>query len=102
MRIAWYWGPYLLSITAHTETEVKSANFQWKLVCYWGLDGQTWSTATDVFAYQSAAEKKIQADFTDKTRMGVKMRYALVCSPTTGTAREQALVTLVLAFQFRS
>ena len=94
------WGPYIESITAHTETEQKTTNFQWKAYTYWGLDGNSWSAATSLFAFQTVAEKKIQADFNDKTRMGLKMRYALVCSPVTGTAREQALVTLALVFQF--
>ncbi len=96
------YGPYLTSITAHVQADARTANFQWKVVSYWSIDGVNWSTASDVFAYVSTGTPSIQAPFTDVAKLGIKMRYALVCKPSSGTAREQAFVTCVLAFEFKT
>ncbi len=96
------WGPHLLAITAHTLLEQKTANFQWRVVLYWSIDGITWSTATGLFANSAAAGQVIHPDFNDKTKLGLRIRLGLACSPATGQAREQGVVTVALAFDFRT
>ena len=96
------WGPHLAAITAHTMLEQKTANFKWKVLLFWSLDGFVWSPATDLFANSSANGQVIQSDFADKTKLGLHIRFALACSPVTGAAKESGIVTVALAFEFRS
>lgn len=96
------WGPHLASITAHTGTEAKTNNFQWKVYLYWSLDGVVWSGPNDLFAWETAAGQKVQTPFADGQKLGLHIRIALVCCPSSGTAREQGLVTLVLACEFKT
>lgn len=98
------WGPHIDAITAHTLLEQKSANFQWRVVIYTSLDGVNWAVGGNLFANSTAttAAGVVQADFTDKTKLGLHIRFSIVCSPTTGTARESGVVTVALAFDFRT
>lgn len=98
------WGPHVQAITAYTLLEQKSANFQWRVVMYTSLDGINWAVGGNLFANSTAttASGVVQADFTDKTKMGLHIRLSIVCSPATGTARESGVVTVALAFDFRT
>ncbi len=96
------YGPYLSSITGHFQTDARTANFQWKLVSYWSIDGVSWSAAADVFAWVTSSTPTIAPPFTDAAKLGIKMRYALVCKPISGTAREQGQVSCALAFEFKT
>ncbi|MBM4366067.1 MAG: hypothetical protein FJ102_07615 [Deltaproteobacteria bacterium] len=97
------WGPHTLTVTPHTKLESKTANFRWKAVLYTSIDGIEWtSTPENLFAYSTATSYVIQPDFTDKSKLGLFIRVALVCSPATGSAIESGVVTLALAFEFRS
>ena len=91
-------------ITAHTLLEQRSANFQWRIVMYTSFDGINWATAGDIFANSTstATSGVVQTEFTDKTKMGQHIRFAAVCSPTTGTARETGVVSVTLMFDFRT
>ena len=98
-----HWGPHTLTITPHTKLESKTTNFRWKAVLYTSIDGINWSAPpADLFAYSTAASYVIQGDFTDKSKLGLFIRVALVCSPATGSAIESGVVTLALAFEFRA
>ncbi len=98
-----HWGPHTLTITPHTKLESKTANFRWKAVLYTSIDGINGSTTPEnLFAYSTATSYVIQTDFTDKSKLGLLIRVALVCSPATGTAIESGVVTLALAFEFRA
>ncbi len=96
------YGPYLSAVTGHLQTEARTAQFQWKLTCQWSLDGVNWSAAADVFTWVTSSTPTITVPFTDAAKMGLKMRYSLACKPMSGTAREQGMVTLALAFEFKS
>lgn len=97
------WGPHLGSITGHTNLQQATANFRWKVVMHTSIDGVVWSApATDIFAWSNTAGYVIQTAFTDATKLGLHIRFALACSPSTGTARESGVVTVALAFEFRS
>ena len=98
------WGPHIQAITPHTLLEQKSANFQWRVVMYTSLDGINWAVAGNLFTASTAttAAGVVQADFTDKTKIGLHIRFSIVCSPVTGTARESGVVTVALAFDFRT
>lgn len=98
------WGPYVQAITPHTLLEQRSPNFQWRLIMYTSYDGITWAVAGDLFANSTAttASGVVQADFTDKTKLGLHIRFAAVCLPTTGTARESGVVSVTLVFDFRT
>ena len=97
------WGPHLVGMTAHTNLEQFTANFKWKLVMMWSFDGITWSApATDIFAWSTTAGQAIQTAFTDTTKLGLHIRFALACAPSTGTALERGTVSVALAFEFKS
>lgn len=97
-----HWGPHTLTITPHTRLELKTANFRWKAVFYYSIDGITWSTSPEsLFAYSNTLGYVIQSDDTDKSKLGLFIRAALACSTVTGTAIESGVVTLALAFEFR-
>lgn len=87
-------GPYLAAMTAHTRTQSKSANAQWKVSFYWSVDGKTWNpaTPTDVFAAVAADGQAIQAAFTDATKFGIQLRFVYAVRASTGTAVESVNV----------
>lgn len=96
------WGPHLFGITAHSYLDQFSTNFRWKIVFYWSFDGINWSSAIDLFAWNSTGSGVIHAAYIDATKLGLHMRYAVVCSPATGTNREWGTVSVALAFDFKS
>lgn len=96
------WGPHLVGITAHTNPEQFSTLFRWKLVMYWSMDAISWSSPVDVFAGAGTAGQVIQTAFTDATKFGLHIRFALACYPSSGTNREWGTTTVVLAFEFKS
>jgi hypothetical protein len=69
---------------------------------FWSLDGYAWSSPVDIFGNSSTGGPVINTDFTDKTRLGLHIRFALACSPVTGVAKETGVVTAALVFEFRS
>lgn len=94
-------GPRLAAITPHTFLDQFSSNFRWKIIFYWSVDGITWSGAVDLFSWSGTGGGVIQTPFIDATKLGLHMRYALACSPSTGTNREWGTVSAVLAFDFK-
>lgn len=98
------WGPSVQAITAHTLLEQKSTNFQWRIVVYTSYDGVNWAVGGDLFANSTSttASGVVQADFTDKTKLGLHIRFAAVCLPTAGTARESGVVSVTLVFDVRT
>lgn len=95
-------GPYVESIIAYTSSESFTTSFQWKLVCYWSLDGRNWSTPTDVFSAITGSSTTIQTAFSTASALGPIMRYAIAVSNETGTAIERGVCSLALAFVFKS
>lgn len=96
------WGPHLGALTAHTDTANRTAEHRWKLVLWWSMDGRTWQGPTDVFAAIQANGAVIQSDFNDKTKLGPKIKLSLACRTETGSNVERALVSLGVAFEFRT
>ena len=96
------WGPHLEGITAHTITRGISANYAWKIVLYWSIDGRNWNGPTDLFAAVSAVGDVIQTEFTTATALGLKLRFAVGVANVTGTAIETGNITAALAFRFKT
>ena len=95
------WGPHLAQIMAAVETRNVTANFQWKIVMYWSMDGSEWEGPVDLFgALSSGPGRSIQAAFTDRGKLGPVMRFALGVANTTGAAIESAEVSCTLFFEF--
>jgi hypothetical protein len=97
-------GPYLASITAHTRTQARSAQSQWKVSFYWSVDGKTWNpaTPTDIFSAISADGQAIQTTFTDTTKFGIKLRFVYAVRASSGTAVETVNVGGYLVVDVRS
>ncbi len=95
-------GPYVASITAHTQLEQFSANLKWKVVFFWSFDGITWSAPVDLFAFSTTGGAVIQTAYTDAAKLGLHMRYGIACAPNSGTNREWGTVSVVLAFEYRT
>jgi len=95
-------GPYVESVIAYTSTENRTANFQWKIVSYWSIDGRNWSTAVDLFSAITGNGNTIQTAFTTASALGPIMRYAIAVANGSGTAIERGVVTVSLAFTFKS
>jgi hypothetical protein len=97
------WGPYLSSITAVTHTEQRSANHEWKASLAWSFDGYTWPGVTwAISSVVGANGLVVHTPYTDSSRFGLEMRYALGVRNSTGSAFEQAYVTCDLVFEFLS
>ncbi|MCK6507744.1 hypothetical protein L6R53_30985 [Myxococcota bacterium] len=98
------WGPHLDSITAHTQTQTRTAAHRWKLVMWTSIDGKTWSTTpVDLFANPITANGDlIHPPFSDKSWFGIHIKLGLAVSNSSGTAIESAVVTAVGAFEFKS
>lgn len=99
------WGPYIQSITAHTDTRAPSAQARWTVGFYWGVDGKVWNPTGDaitLFAATGTAGQAIQAAYTTTTNFGLKLRFVVGIKANAGTAVETATVSGALAFEFRS
>ena len=90
-------GPYLESVTAHTMTENKTANFTWRMVFYWSMDGRQWNPATpiDLFSGIAANGSVIQTAYTTTTNFGVKLRFAIAVVNASGAAIERAVCSKI-------
>lgn len=96
------WGPYLMEIVAAIETRNVTANFEWKIVHYWSMDGSEWEGPTDLFgALSSGPGRAIQTAYNTRTKFGPLMRFALAVRNTTGSAVESAEVSCTCYFDFR-
>lgn len=100
------WGPYLAGITVHAGTESTTANVEWKVVVFWSLDGSPWEGPYNLTTVMNAgsAGQVIHAEFTDKTKLGLKLRLAVAVKNVTGQsgALESAIVTAAAACRFRT
>lgn len=96
------WGPYLESIIAYTNSENLTNLFQWKLVSYWSMDGRVWSNPSDVFSGITSSGQAVQTAFSTASALGPIMRYAVAVSNESGTAIERGVLSLALAFNFKS
>jgi hypothetical protein len=98
-------GPHLMGIRFHTLTESATTNFAWTVTAIYSIDGIVWSahdTTSRLFTPITSASPAmdIQAEFTDGSKLGLKMRYFLTCFNNTGSAVESAVVTVAGAFRF--
>ncbi|RME23601.1 MAG: hypothetical protein D6798_13205 [Deltaproteobacteria bacterium] len=66
---------------------------------WYSLDGRTWVGPHDLFPAISVNGDVVQAPFTDKTKMGLKMKYSLAAKDN-ATGRLTALVSAAGAFSF--
>lgn len=97
------WDPYLFQIVPVTESRNDTANFEWKVVVYWSMDGSEWTGPTDLFAPLSAGPgRAIQSAFTDASKMGPQMRYAVAVRNSGGGAIESAELSCSCYFEFRT
>jgi hypothetical protein len=95
------WGPNVAGITAVTTSHSNTANFEWKVTTRWSFDGVEWSSSTDLFAGLSAGPgPAIQNEFTDRTKMGPRMQFALAVRNSAGGAPESAVVSCIGYFRF--
>jgi len=98
------WGPFIMSITAHTRSESMTANVRWKIVFWWSVDGQNWSSPVDLFSqitYSASPVDTIQAEYNTVANFGLKMKFGLaVLNTASNTTIERAVVTAALAFKF--
>ncbi len=99
------WGPYLESITAHTSTESKTANFSWKIGFFWSFDGRRWNPASTpiyLFSAITTIVDTVQTPYSTVANFGLKMRYVIAVANTSGTNIERAVCGCALAFTFKS
>lgn len=95
-------GPFIESITPHTLTEGRTTNMEWKIVFYWSIDGRTWSGPVDLFSAVTTDGNAIQTDYTTKTALGIKMRYALAGRSSSADTEEKATITALGAFSYQT
>jgi hypothetical protein len=94
-------GPYVASVQAFTAMENKSTNFRWKVQFQGSITGRTYNTITDLFAFVTSNGEAAQTAYTAVENLGLRTRWGLVCSPSTGTAVESGIVWCYLAFRLR-
>ena len=94
------YGPYLKSITGHTDTRNRSVNHEWKVVAYASYDGRIWEGPNDIFAAINANGYVTHTPFTNVDKLGIKTKYALAVRNSAGTNSERATVSASLAFEF--
>ena len=92
----------MAGITAHTNTDNRSPNCNWRIVFWWGIDEAHLEGPEDLFANVTAAGNVIKTEYVTTNKLGMRMRYALAVQNGTGNAIERALVWAALAFRFRS
>ena len=101
---AYEWGPYLTSIRPLTITRNRSANFQWKPVVQWSIDGVVFVTpGVDLVASPISANGQVIHPAMSADTFGApNLRFVLASANTAGTALESAAVTCGLVFTFQT
>ena len=95
-------GPYLAGITLMTGTENRTAQHNYKIVFYWGLDGRQWNGPVDLCTMISAAGDTIQMEYTDQTKLGLHLRFAIAQANGSGTSIERAVSSAWLVLRFKN
>ena len=95
-------GPYLVGITAYTNTLGRTTNHAWNCVFWTSFDGKTWSGPTSLFAAVTANGAVVQTQYTTTSNFHLHMRYALGVQNSAGTAMESANVSLTLVFELKT
>lgn len=97
------WGPKLAGITLHTSTESGTLNVEWKVVLYWSVDGRKWKGPFDLTSVMDeSSDQLIHGEFTDKSKLGLKLRVALAVKNASGQSGsvESAIITAAAACRF--
>ena len=95
-------GPWLESIQVQTSTENRTAQFTWRVVFWWSIDGRRWNGPVDLFSAVSANQDVIQTAYSTSTSFGLYMRYGLAVANASGTNIERAVCSATLVFTFKS
>lgn len=96
-------GPFLGQIAVFSLLLSKTTNFEWKIVFWWGIEMEHLEpTPVDLIAASTLGSNVIHTPFTDTTKMGVAMRYAIAYRSNSAGAVERGIVSAVGGFQFRS
>ena len=103
-RLIENWGPWIVSITGHTQTGQRTPNHSWKAGWYKGFDGQQWAAnPTDLFTTAVVANgSAVQTPNTTTTDFTQAMRWVLGSKNSTDAATESAVVSLALAIELRT
>ncbi len=96
------WGPYLDSLQVQTSTENRTAQFTWRVVFWWSIDGRRWNGPVDLFSAVSANQDVIQTAYSTTTNFGLYMRYGIAVANASGTNIERAVCSATLVFTFKS
>ena len=96
------WGPFLDSVQVQTSTENRTAQFTWRVVFWWSIDGRRWNGPVDLFSAVSANQDEIQTAYSTTTNFGIQMRYGIAVANASGTNIERAVCSAVLVFTFKS
>jgi hypothetical protein len=94
-------SPYVASIQAYTAMENKSANFRWKVIFQGSTTGRTFGSITDLFAFVTSNAEATQTAYTSTDNLGVRTRWGISCSASSGTAVESGIIWCYLAFRLR-
>lgn len=95
-------GPYLAGITLMTCTESRTAQHGYKVVFYWTLDGRQWNGPVDLCASITSSGDVIHTEFTDATKLGIKLRLAISVVNSSGTNVERAVSSAWAVLRYKS
>jgi hypothetical protein len=95
-------GPMLEELSVHSDTRNRTTNQVWKVVFYKSFDGRQWDGPYDLFTAVMANGYTVHAPYVTASNFGLRMKFALAVSNSSGTNLEQATVGAAIAAVLRS
>lgn len=96
-------GPMIKQMRVHINVENSTTNFRYKVNFSWSMLGRVWATPSDLTtAITGDTTSTIGSCYTDDTKFGLNLRFALAISNSSGTAIESGRVSVVLEVELKS